>query len=138
LGRPIGPQKKIVEKYMGQVMMGIPCIWFILWAALVLVGIFPTVCGRTGSKCDFITLMLKCACGYSLKSSSHGLEEVSKNRYIIELPLLVLTSAPEPVGLDLTFVLVWKDFRMSMRCDHHMGSNYWETVRFYRHRPLTR
>jgi hypothetical protein len=33
-----------VEKYVGQVMMGVPRIWFILWAALVLVvGIFPTV-----------------------------------------------------------------------------------------------
>jgi hypothetical protein len=44
LGRPVGPQKRFVEKYVGQVMMGIPRIWFILWAALVLVvGIFPTV-----------------------------------------------------------------------------------------------
>jgi hypothetical protein len=44
LGRPVGPQKRFVEKYVGQVMMGIPGIWFILWAALVLVvGIFPTV-----------------------------------------------------------------------------------------------
>jgi hypothetical protein len=44
LGRPVGPQKTFVEKYVGQVMMGLPSIWFILWAALVLVvEIFPTV-----------------------------------------------------------------------------------------------